>query len=80
MGFWDSDKVLTEGVKQTRDWFLARLKKNGSLLDRDGFWSAHSRFVSNSQVSEMFSILGLNEINKLLSPIGGDLIYSKKFI
>ena len=80
LGFWDSNKTLTEGVKQTRDWFLARLKKNGSLLDCDGFWSTQSRFVSNSQVSEMFLILGLGEINKLLSPVGGDLIYSKKFI
>jgi len=80
LGFWDSNKILTEGVKQTRDWFLARLKKNGVSSDSDGFWSMNSRFVSNSQVSEMFSILGLNEINKLLHPSDEGIIYSKKFI
>jgi hypothetical protein len=85
LGFWDNDKILTEGVKQTRDWFLARLKKNGPLdgiarWNMDGFWSSKSRFISNSQVSEMFSILGLNKIDEVLFPVDESLIYSKEFI
>lgn len=76
-----SDYELSPGMKQTRDWFLARIHKN--LIDPSlpGIWSPTARSITQEQLVDVIDECGLdrNNMEEYLLPSNPDLIYSNEY-
>jgi hypothetical protein len=79
LGFMD-DSELSIGIKQTRDWFLARIYKN-VVSNLPGVWSEMARKITQDQALRLFTQLeiDINNIDELLIPSNPDLIYSNEY-
>lgn len=69
---------LSSGMRQTKDWFIARICKNVSS-DLPGIWSKMARQISIEQSTKLLEGLGVVSIEELLHPQNPDLIYSNEY-
>ena len=70
---FDQDDLLSPGLKQTRDWFLARLVKYGFNTGKGGIWSNEGRSLSWEKINQLNSTIQPMEIDD------DDPVYSKKY-
>lgn len=61
LGFFHEDYVLSKGMEQVRNWFLARLKKNIFDSDSVGVWSPLSRSQAKDKLDKVIKSTGLSE-------------------
>jgi len=70
----DFDKQnLSDGLLQTRTWFLERLLKNTSRVNLPGVWSKEGRSVSRKQILELSKEIDVS------FDISEDLLYGERF-
>ena len=79
LGFAHEDYDLSDGMKQVRNWFLARLKNNIFDSDSLGLWSKMSRSQSKEKLDKVIKSMGLSESDLLNSLNDEKNLYSKKY-
>lgn len=69
IGFLNPRYVLSSGLEQTRNWFVARLYAN-TLDELPGIWSKNARMVAYKQVEHIIGLLGLDihNMDRYLNP------------
>jgi hypothetical protein len=77
LGF-DGSYVLSQGMEQTRNWFLARLKTNAPQTGLSGIWSDKARKISIAQIDDLVAKVGI-DCNKSLSPDNPEIVFSNEF-
>lgn len=64
LGFIGNEYVLSKGMEQTRNWFLARMVSN-LKSDLPGVWCEEARGFAYEQVGEIITELGFTEAEML---------------
>ena len=57
---FDGEYTLSPGLTQTRNWFIARIKKNINT-NLAGIWSEPVRAITEKQTNDLINVLGLDE-------------------
>jgi len=73
---------LSQGMKQVRNWFIARIWKNLIMTDGNGIWSHIARRLAIRQVEEIISQLHLdcNKLQEYLNPIDhANAVYGSEY-
>jgi len=78
LGF--TEGCMSKGMEQTRNWFLARLRKN-LLAPADGIWSQEARRVSIEQLEMAIRAAGLDgdDMERYLWPNDENAMYGSEY-
>lgn len=79
LGFFHEEYILSKGMEQVRNWFLARLKNNIFDSDSPGVWSNLSRSQSKEKLDEAIKSMGLSDNDLLNSLNDGKNLYSVEY-
>jgi len=66
--FLGFNENLSPGLKQTRDWFLARILKNQLDTNLPGIWSNEARYYARKEALELAEKYQLQDITQTLYP------------
>jgi len=77
LGF-NGNRELSKGLEQTRNWFLASIQAN-VLSKHKGVWSPRGREVTERQVNNLISQLGVDVSKNLEADVDADNLYSETY-